>query len=388
MNSKPFQRILLFEPRSSGHHPGWSALIAPILEKISREVLLGIDFSATALERFQDHFGDRWDDFQKIAVKDFRGRWIKGNALKTIHFLASTQAVDLVFLPNLNEIASGLWRRAFLRIRPPRTLKGKLAGIYLRPRFLSPSNRSFSAWIKRIGFFKLIQENWFHQIYLLNPWLYKEIRKQHPHLPIRWLPDPYPPDFQRDPQAARRRFGIPDDARVLLFYGGPYRRKGLDLVLEAMNTLQDPKRLLLVCAGQQPSQPSLRKLQKKLVSNGRSIVIDRFVTIEEEKLLFAAADIVLLPYRGHFETSGVFSRAMGAGKMVIASNEYLIGYFTQHHRVGLVFPSGNAVALHRIFEQIAGMSKAEVEAFQQRARRFRFLWSPEQFERKLLNGLL
>ena len=73
--------------------------------------------------------------------------------------------------------------------------------------------------------------------------------------------------------------------------------------------------------------------------------------IRDRKQLFAACDAVLLPYLGHQGTSGILSRAAGAGKPAIASDENLIGHVVRHYQMGLLFQSGNVPALQSAMER-------------------------------------
>jgi len=80
--------------------------------------------------------------------------------------------------------------------------------------------------------------------------------------------------------------------------------------------------------------------------------------------LFAACDAVLLPYIRHLDGSGVLSRAAGAGKPAIASDEYLIGHIVRQHRMGLLFESGNVPELQRVILQAAAAPPDELSRWQ------------------------
>src|SRR5262249_7728172 len=142
---------------------------------------------------------------------------------------------------------------------------------------------------------------------------------------VSYLPDPYPDDFAADRQQARREFQLGNDERVFLFYGTAYRRKGLPLVLRAMESLPNNVPALLLCAGQHPHDPLVVQRLAALEAAGKARVIARYVSADEEKKLFAASDVVLLPYQRHEGSSGVMVRAIGAGLPVIASDERLMG---------------------------------------------------------------
>lgn len=73
---------------------------------------------------------------------------------------------------------------------PPAALRGRLGGVFFRPRFLDPQARSLNQWLKGIGFRRLIAGNWFRQVLLLDERLGDRARAEMPGAPLWWLPDP------------------------------------------------------------------------------------------------------------------------------------------------------------------------------------------------------
>ena len=116
-------------------------------------------------------------------------------------------------------------------------------------------------------------------------------------------------------------------------------------------------------------------------------MLDRYVTVEEEKICFAASDAVLLPYLNHFGTSGVLSRATSASKPVIVSDEQLLGRLTRERRLGLVFPSGNISALRDCIRRLAEFSAADLAPFAAAARAYADIYSRAAFRVALLRSL-
>ena len=227
---------------------------------------------------------------------------------------------------------------------------------------------------------------WFSHLLLVDPYLHADVKTQYPNAPVFFLPDPFPANFSADRTRARRQFELPDDSRVFLFYGGGYRRKGLHLVVEAMLALPPVTPAFLLCAGQQAHDRAVERGLKKLADRGRARVINRYVSAEEEKQLFAASDLALLPYRRHFGISGILVRAIGAGVPVIASDEELLGRLVREQGLGLLFRSGDSDALRRAIEQAATVSVDELRAWQDAARAGASYWSPEAARIALVNA--
>ncbi len=117
------------------------------------------------------------------------------------------------------------------------------------------------------------------------------------------------------------------------------------------------------------------------------MLINRYVSDDEEKLCFAASEVVLLPYLNHFGTSGVLSRAMSARKPVIVSDEQLLGKLTRERGLGLLFPSGDAQALGANMKQAIAFSSEEKTKLREAARKYALRYSREAFRETLVKSL-
>jgi glycosyltransferase involved in cell wall biosynthesis len=283
-------------------------------------------------------------------------------------------------------MASDAWRRAAVGLLPPVELRGRVGGIYHRPRFLEQP--PWTRFLKMTGFRKLLDAKWLRCLLFVDEYLTKDLQKQFPDAPISFLPDVCPAWQSLDQSQARRQLNIPLNARVFLFYGGGYRRKGLDLAVRAMNELPPESPAFLLCAGQlNPTGDTAANLHK-LVDNRRALLLNRYVSDDEEKMCFAASDGVLLPYLHHFGTSGVLSRAAAAGRMVIVSDEQLLGRLTRQHRLGLLFPSGNAAALRDSLLQAIAMNQDQLAAYSHAAAQYAAIYSREAFRRALTSAII
>ncbi|MGI9498929.1 MAG: glycosyltransferase, partial [Geminicoccaceae bacterium] len=111
--------------------------------------------------------------------------------------------------------------------------------------------------------------------------------------------------------AARQKLGLAADRRCLLLFGRLTGYKGGDLLIGALNDLNDPT-LHLLLVGRQPFD----RLGIPAGLRDRVTMIDRFVEDREVAEVFAAADAVALPYR-EILTSGTLFLAMGAERPII-----------------------------------------------------------------------
>lgn len=381
------EHLLIYEPRTEGHHLGWLRFITDDLLAAGFRLAIAADLRSDSRERVEQHLAGLAGDVHLLSAYDQNGRrHLDGKARSVAHCLQVSGAKS-VFLCALDEIASDCWRGATFGLRPPVELRGRIGGIYHRPRFLAAPKWSLDRSLKMPGFHRLLRECWWRQLLFVDEFLAADLKLANPAAPVFFLPDPCPPGYDGDSVEARNKLRIAAERKVFLFYGTGARRKGLHLVVEAMLRLPLESPAFLLCAGQQNPTGKTAAGLEMLVRQNRACLLNRYVTVEEEKLCFAASGAVLLPYLNHFGTSGVLSRAMSAGKPVIASDEQLLGRLTREHKLGLVFPSGNVAALAESFRRVSQLSAHDADQLSAAARVYAKTYSRDAFRTALLRSL-
>jgi len=355
MNREP-RHILIFEPRADGHHLSWLRLIAAGFLSVGMRVTLALDPRPEAMERIRTELGGVMERVQVLPVFDAAGRYRGQSKLRTMALALEESGAQELFLPNLDEIASACLRRAAVGIYPPSGLKGRISGVYHRPRPLAAPGANL---IKVLGLRRLARNGWCRNLYLVDEYLHREIGNSYPGLALHFIPDPGFGAFDTPREQAREALGIPADRFVFLNYGIPARRKGLHLAVRAMLEMDAGSRAFLFCAGRTVQDPEVVTGLQTLVQRGQAAVMGRYISDEEEKLSFCACDAVLLPYIGHMGSSAILSRAAVAGKAVLASDEGLIAKRVREHGLGQLFPNGDGAALGRVMERMAGQSAEE-----------------------------
>jgi glycosyltransferase involved in cell wall biosynthesis len=378
--------ILVFEPRAEGHHPTWLRFLLRDLLAAGCRITAAVDTRRESATTLGLDASDQWSQVEVRAARTEGDQLDGAHALRRLEALQQKIAADLVFLPCLDEIASVLLRRAAIGLPVPAALRGRLAGIYHRPRFVIESRLSPNRWLKQRGLGRLIRRGDLARVLFLDDYVRRQFLADLPGAPLFFLPDPCPDNLTGDPAAARTQLDLPSDQKIVLFYGGGYRRKGLHLAAAAF-LADPPARAFLLCAGKQPADRSLRLQMDRLVALGHAKVIDRYVSSEEERLCFAAADIVLLPYVGHFGISAVLSQAAAAGKPVVASDEQLLGRLTRDCGLGECFRSGNVTDLGRALRRACGWDQRALAVFHERARAYAQARTPLAVRAALWHGL-
>jgi glycosyltransferase involved in cell wall biosynthesis len=124
---------------------------------------------------------------------------------------------------------------------------------------------------------------------------------------------------------ARRRLGLPPDAKVALFFGQIAPYKGLHHLVESLPLIaRDLPGFLLVVAGKvkKGNEDYWARIEARLSAAGQASPVRAtigHVPDEEIELYYKAADVAVLPYTDIFQ-SGVLSLAFGFGLPVIATD--------------------------------------------------------------------
>jgi len=146
-----------------------------------------------------------------------------------------------------------------------------------------------------------------------------------------------------DPVEAKRTLGIRESRKVVLFFGQIKDAKGLDLLLEAAPNVacKIPEVMFLIAGRPWKSDFSrYEALIHKLGIRDRCVLHIRFIPHEEVACYYAAADVVVLPYRRIYQ-SGVVLMTMSYGRPVLVSDLPGMTEIVRDEENGFVFASGS-----------------------------------------------
>jgi glycosyltransferase involved in cell wall biosynthesis len=147
-------------------------------------------------------------------------------------------------------------------------------------------------------------------------------------------------------ETARQQLDLAASDNVLLFFGFIRKYKGLDLLLQALQQLQQQgKRYTLIIAGE--FYEDLEKYQQLIDQLGirqQLVLKTDFIPNHEVALYFAAADVVVQPYKNATQ-SGVTPLAYHFEKPMIVTNVGALPDYVPHNKAGLVCePTANSIA--------------------------------------------
>jgi len=152
-----------------------------------------------------------------------------------------------------------------------------------------------------------------------------------------------------DRGAARAQCGMKSDERALLFFGLVREYKGLDLALEALAKLDDSYRLHVVGEFYE-KRARYDAIIARLGLEARVNIVDRYVPNEEVPTWFAAADLVVLPYR-HATQSGIVEIAHAAGRAPLVTDVGGLSAQVHDGRTGLVVKPDDSLAIAEASER-------------------------------------
>ena len=166
---------------------------------------------------------------------------------------------------------------------------------------------------------------------------------------------PHGPYYHGPPQGdkitLRKRYGVPLDKQVALFFGDIRPDKNLDLFLQAMVPYKD--RLFLVVAGQAKGRDGTGISEyiaraENLGLSGNILWRCEYIPDNEVPNFFELCDWVAMPYSSRFTSqSGVLNVAMAHRRPVLVSTTPTIAETLKNFPVGVVVSPDSLEELRR-----------------------------------------
>lgn len=144
--------------------------------------------------------------------------------------------------------------------------------------------------------------------------------------------DHYPDKVSKE--SACLKLGIDKDKKTLLFFGLIRAYKGLDLLIEAMNLLDDSYQLII--AGESYGSFTSYNQLIELSKNKNNIKVwNQYIPDEEVTDFFSATDVLILPYRSATQ-SGVVAIAYQMGTPIVSTDVGSLGDTVRDSKIGIV----------------------------------------------------
>lgn len=392
MNDK--KTIVIIEPQATGHYMNYARYVAREALRRGHNVKLltfPISLKQPSYLRLADELRGKIETYS-IEGEEVWWRFVcqsKGMLRQTGMFVLFRLALrnvlkkcspDIIFLPFLDYcyIVAAIFGAPFGRYR--------WVGTVLYPTFqddaagdAAPAS-GMERFKKRV-FSRLMRQRSVEAIFTINRPLFEYIRAQEEGKQTAqkfiYVADPVEVEGEGDREAARKEIGVGAEDMLILVYGVLSERKGIDVLLTALETGQ----YNILLAGQQSEE--VRKLLmtgrgRALREEGRIFIKDRYLNAEEEYRAFLAADIVWLGYRGFGGESGVLIQAGRMGLPVVACKEGIIGALTEKEELGISVDIDDKKAVADAIRTIEG-NKTLAKRFGENGRVFAKDYTPEAF---------
>ena len=200
----------------------------------------------------------------------------------------------------------------------------------------------------------------------LNKWLYKRADKilTHNHFSKKIFKEHYTDlkteidiiphgnyvpflEIKKDKSFSRNHLSIPQDKKVLLFFGMIKKVKGLEILLQSLrDVIKKNTDVILVIAGRvwENNFSIYQKIIDKNNLAAHCIIHNKFIKQEDVGHYYAAADLIVLPYKRIYQ-SGVLMMSMSYEKAVLVSDLPPLTEVVKDKETGFVFESENSNSL-------------------------------------------
>jgi len=187
-----------------------------------------------------------------------------------------------------------------------------------------------------------------HAFITMSENVLRDLRTYEISKPALFIPHPIYDNFgaKISKTEARQHLQIPQDEKVILFFGFIRKYKGLDLLLEAIadERIKRAGIKLLIAGEFYGDEKWYQELIEKLGLADRLYLHTHFISDAEVPNYFCAADVVIQPYR-HATQSGVTPLAYHFELPMIVTNVGGLPDMVPHEKVGLVTsPDPNSIA--------------------------------------------
>ena len=161
------------------------------------------------------------------------------------------------------------------------------------------------------------------------------------------------PDTELTSNEAKRRLGLQEEEKAILFFGRIVPYKGIEYLLDACRLLVADKQVKyrLVIAGEpkKEAEEYCRGIERTVANNfaqGEIILKMQFIPDDEMELYFKAADVLVLPYKEIFQ-SGILFLAYSFGLPVVATDVGSLREDIVEGSTGFLCKPGDAAELAR-----------------------------------------
>lgn len=389
------KRVLIIDPIFRGSRLFYTQMAAALGEDVT--ILSRTDARTEASEQA---FAEKPVDLREVVTTS-ADSWYYHLSLAQMEELGvavdqvlANDLFDLIFMAGLDEIASGI--AAILKRNAGKLAQTSVIAIHYNPSLAArekirniPVPKPLRRFLPSGPFARISQE--FERlrqhgipglrIGLLDEDIFDRVRTRKLFI---LQPDPPPPSLPpsgEDYALAQSPGGTPN----LLLVGRQSRRKGFDDIRRLLELKSEslPPGCRMVLCGQLEAETEHHRAF--IVSSAPDLLhIDEYLSDQQIRARYEAADFVILPYTTDFRgSSGVLVSAAAAGTPVISTDHGVIGSRVARHGLGYTYPSGDIDRLAEIMRSLPMPDSPVYAEFQKRCRDYAERNSIQAFRTKL-----
>ena len=277
---------------------------------------------------------------------------------------ATLNSIDVLHLANINHLSFPFWRKEI-----ERSNFNVVATAHDVKRQKSIINKTWE--VKQLqNFYQFADALFVHSQYQAEELI--EFADLEPNKIVIVPHGIYPhADISESKTSLRKKYDLPHNRQVALFFGQIRDEKNLDGLLRAYSLIEKPPHL--VVAGQLGSSHKNIRYYLKLIESlgliNNVTFLPRFIDNLEVGELFTACDWVALPYYSSFSSqSGVLNTAIFYNRPVLASSAPVLKQTIETVDVGTFFegdaPSDIVQGIEKITQLIAHSHQFEFDRYQ------------------------
>ncbi len=205
---------------------------------------------------------------------------------------------------------------------------------------------------RRIGDINLVKYfiNRFDAFVVMSKEVERDLLRFSPNAKYVLHPHPIYDHFAKkvEKEKASNQLNLPQNKKIILFFGFIRKYKGLDILLRSMRHLSDDY-LLLVAGEIYGSFDEYQKIIDEEEIAGKVSLHIRYINDDEVPLFFSAADVTVLPYKSATQ-SGIAQIAMHYELPLIVTQKGGLPEMIQHEKTGLILENEDAEELARLID--------------------------------------
>jgi len=160
-----------------------------------------------------------------------------------------------------------------------------------------------------------------------------------------------------DRSEACHKLGIPENKKIILFFGFVRDYKGLDILIETMKYLSDDYYLVIAGEVYGDEKKYFELIERNNIANSTQVNL-RYIADHEVSLFFSAADVNVLPYKSATQ-SGILAIAYHFELPVIVTDVGSLKAAVENENTGLVAEKADPKILKSCIESYFNLGQKE-----------------------------